>query len=520
MPATPLDPASPPVSPTISVPEQAPAALRAGAALLLLLLALCGIALLLSASMARDVTFDEDPFLAGGLMVANGLLPYRDFAFLQAPLQAFALAAVFKLSGGWYVLSGRLLTFTLSVVSAALLWRLLRRLGADRVLGGVLLAACLASPFLATPLASARNDMLALTLFLAGLLLHLWAGDRSWTGRFAAALLMGLAVEAKLSFLFGPVALLAHAAFAPRRRLLPVLAGTLLAAVPMLLLVGAAGTAAVGFALFGDHALATADWYRQQGQEAGLDAPVRLQMVLTWLFNGGNLTLLVMSVALTLITFARKRNWKRPGQLLVFMLVGAAALAFLQVPSWAMYFAVLAPLLACCIAHLHRITTHLADPVRKRVLALVAALPVLPVLLAQGPEIARFARGDWAGLRAHRTALAVAAALPPNSPVATLFPHLVMDASPVPLAFASGPMVFRAGDSYTAAQLARLHALSPGTLAAAFAQDPPAAIFAGAYAGVFHTPMDQALTDFAEKAGWRLVLTAPDGGRLWVNAGR
>ena len=498
-----------------------PPPLSTGARAVLLLLAAGLVFLLLAACMARVVTYDEDQYLAAGLMVAQGKLPYRDFVYLQAPLYPFVLGAVFKVAGGYYLLAGRLLTFVLAVVSAAVLWRLLRRLGAGHTLAAVLLAACLASPFLASPWSNTRNDALPLCLFLLGLWCKLAAGDREDRGgfvlRFAAALLLGLAAEAKVSYVFGPAVLLVHACFAPRRRLLPAVLGVAVAAVPAVLLLGAAGLEPMRFGLLDFHLTASPDWYRQQGLDAQLEAPVRLQMLLGWLVLGGNLTLLALSVTLMLLTVARKRNWKRPGQLLVALLAGAAVADFLPSPSWAMYFAVVAPLLACCIAHLDRITTHLADPARKRVLVLVSALPVVPVLLLLGPDVARFVRGDWAGLGAHRTAVAVRAALPGGGPVATLFPHLVMDANPLLVPFVSGPFVFRSGGLYSPELLGRLHAASPGTLEAVLGREKPAGIFAGAYGTAFRAPMDAALTEYAEARGWRLVLTDPGGGRLWID---
>ena len=481
-----------------------------------MVLAAVGILLLLAAAMSRTVTYDEDQYLAAGLRVADGLLPYRDFVYLQPPLYPFVLGAVFKLSGGYYLLAGRLLTFGLSMVSAVLLWGLLRRLGAGLTLASVLMAACLASPFLASPLANTRNDVLPLTLMLAGLSLYLWAQDRRWWVRFAAAVLMGLAVEAKLTYLFAPVVLGVHALFHVRRRLLPVVLGTLVAAVPGLVLYRLAPDA-MRFGLFEFHVTATPDWYGRAGLGPLLTAPARLLALLDWLVLGGNLTLVVLAVVLSLITMARKRKWKRPGALLVLLLVGAAGMAFVPSPSWAMYYAATAPLLACCIAHLDRITTHLADPFRKRILFVVSALSVVPVLLLQGPEVVRFVRGDWVGLEAHRTAVAVRAALPKGGAVATLFPHMVMDANPVAVAFTSGPFVFRSGDLYSPARLAALHALSPDTVGAAFDRDPPAGIFAGAYATAFRTPMDRALTAYAERHDWELVLTDASGARLWVN---
>ncbi len=238
-----------------------------------------GVLSLFGAAMTLAATYDEDQYIAAGFF-AQTLLPYQDFIYLQAPLYVFVLAGLFKLSGGWFMLTGRLLTSCFSFASAALLWRLLRRLGAGQVLAMVLLLACLTSPFLASPLSNARNDALPLALMLAGLLLHLGAGGRFWR-QAAAALLFGLAVEAKVSYLFGSAALGVHALFALRERLPPVVLGTLAAALPAVLCYAAAPEA-FRFAVLDFHLVATPDWYVQQGAGASLTVPVRLRSLLGW----------------------------------------------------------------------------------------------------------------------------------------------------------------------------------------------------------------------------------------------
>ncbi len=178
--------------------------------------AVIGVLMLFGAAMTQAVTYDEDQYIAAGIL-ARSWLPYRDFLYLQAPLYAFVLGGLFKLSGGYFLLTGRLLTFFLALISAALLWRLLRRLGAGKELAAVLMAACLTSPFLASALSNSRNDALPLTLMLAGLLLHLATGRGFWK-RMAVALLFGLAVEAKVSYLFGSAMLGVYALLNARER--------------------------------------------------------------------------------------------------------------------------------------------------------------------------------------------------------------------------------------------------------------------------------------------------------------
>ena len=129
-------------------------------------------------------------------------------------------------------------------------------------------------------------------------------------------------------------------------------------------------------------------------------------------------------------------------------------------------------------------------------------------------------RANWIGFIAHRNAQAVRDAVAANGTrggqVATLFPLYVIDANPVRLDLATGPFVFRSGASLAPGSPGVLHALTPGTLDAAFDADPPDAVYAGLYADAWPVPMDAPLIAYAERRHWPLVRTDALGGRLWV----
>jgi hypothetical protein len=388
---------------------------------------------------------------------------------------------------------------------------------------------------LLAPLANARNDGLPLFLMLAGLALHLWAEQRGnerrigqpavsrvglYAARFGAALLFGLAVEAKVSYIFAPAALGLHALFAPGRRMAPAVLGFGIAGLPAAYFYGIAPVQFL-FGLLRYHMSAPAAWYTAAGMEDQLLPGARLEALGDYAVLGGNLTLFLLAAALALVAMARRRKWKRPGRMLITLTVGATVCALLPAPSWPMYFAAVAPLLACCIAHLDRVTTHLAGAPRKRVLLLVASLPIVPFLVLQLMELPRLLdRGAWVGVAVHRNAQALRSALADagaaGGEIATLYPLWVIDANPVRPEFATGPFVFRSGDGFGTGLLARLHALSPGTLAAQFDADPPDAIYAGRFANAWRRPMDAPLAAYAEQHGWTPVRTDDGGGTLWV----
>lgn len=117
--------------------------------------------LLLAAAMTVGVGYDEDQYIAAGAL-ARRLRPYADFVCLQPPLYPLLLSALFGAVDGHHLLAGRALTWALSVASCGVLLGLLLRLGADRLLAAVLVAACVFSPFLLGPVGNTRNDILPL----------------------------------------------------------------------------------------------------------------------------------------------------------------------------------------------------------------------------------------------------------------------------------------------------------------------------------------------------------------------
>lgn len=240
-----------------------------------------------------------------------------------------------------------------------------------------------------------------------------------------------------------------------------------------------------------------------------------MQSLCQWLLEGGNATLIALAGAFCAVAMVRQRPWTSPSRLLLALLVGAILLGLMPSPSWSMYYAVAAPLLACCIAHLERAIGRGAYP---RILLFVVTLPALPMLIAKTAEVGHVLDPTkWVGLEAHRAAVDIRRALPRGGEVATLFPLAVLDASPVRLEFATGPFVFRSGNLFTPERLASLHALSPETLEMAFDRQPPAAIYAGLFAKRWSVPIDAALIRYAETHMWHLVRADRDGGRLWLN---
>lgn len=513
--------------------------------------------LLLAGAMTSGITYDEDQYIAAGVMARHSRL-YADFIHLQPPLYPLLLSALFGITDGHYLLVGRLLTWLLSMASFGLLFGLTRRLGAGRPLAALLVTACAASPFLFGPLSNTRNDILPLCLLLAGVALYLRADnhERRCRGFLAlAGLCIGLAATAKVSYVFGPVAVVLHTlsgrsgpAAGPARsaRLTPLLAGIGMAALPGLYHLALAPEGFL-YGLVEYHLSAPIAWYEGEGARDLLHATGRVAFLAELLLLGGNGTLTVLALVFAMIRRMQRRAATLPADLapppgtgglssangvpgasgLILGLLGGAALCgFLPRPSWPMYYAPVAPLLACWVALLHG-QIRAAGPHRLLRLALwVSLVPTASVLGLPLVAVTKLpAVAEWSGVAVHRNALAIRDAIRAaggaDGDVATLFPIHVMDANRVRAEFASGPFFFRTAHLLPPDRIARLRGTGPEELERFFAVEPPAAIFGGLYADRWRAPMDAALLEYAERHNYTLAKRdiaagGATGGRLYL----
>jgi hypothetical protein len=479
------------------------------------------IALLLAQALTAAIDYDEEQYVAAGFL-ARHLMLYRDFIYLQSPAEPLLLAAVYDIIGGYYLLTARLVTAALAILVYWLIGVLLRRYGVGQGLSVMLASIVMLSPFLDRPLATARNDILPLALFLGGLLLYLEAPKRRWTWFAAAGFCVGLAVEGKVSYVFAPIGLLVHAAcLRPRLpRLGPLAAGIAIAALPGLFYLAAAPDH-VWYDLVEYHMTAPFAWYQRQDQAQLLTPGYRLAALGVLLAWGSNASLTMLVVSLAAIRLYQHATDTGPAAappgLLGLLLAMAVLVGFQPSPTWPMYYAPVAPLLAALAASMFMRIRTFGPPALVPLLLLIAATPSLPPLghaLAALPGLARPL--SWPGIAVHRQAQALARTLGAagvTGDVATLFPSHVLDTETVRPEFASGPFFFRTADLLPPQRIALLRGASAERLDTLFDAAPPAAIVGGFAAGQWSVEMDDSLRDYALRHGYRP--TALEEKELW-----
>ncbi|MBY0284442.1 MAG: DUF2029 domain-containing protein [Sphingomonas sp.] len=417
------------------------------------LVGVAAVALLLALAMLRPIDHDESQYVAAALLSARGL-PYRDFAYLQTPLQPMLLAPVAALAEVWAWPVLRAVNALLGALTLAACFGAARAAGADAPRAGLavgLMACC--DIFLFTS-AVARNDALPGAL-LAGAL-WLIVRRQQDQGSSSEALLTGLllagAAAAKISFAL-PALAYGVWALADRRHRPGLL---VLGAAPVglwLAWVYAQAPDAFIFGVFTFPAKAPAEWYLAQGMPGKLSLTGKALDTLKFLALGPALMALVIA--------ARFPGRERIERLLDVLIVAGLIAALLPEPTWRQY---LLPILPPLFIRLALVWQRVPPGRGARIAAVIFAIgglapSVEAVIKATRGVPMAVALDQGAALR---TAFIAAGG---SGPVATLSPQLLpaarLDIDP---RFAAGPFYFRSLALLDAAHERRFHLVSRNRL--------------------------------------------------------
>ncbi|MFD1786038.1 DUF2029 domain-containing protein [Sphingomonas floccifaciens] len=438
------------------------------------------IATLVTLALLRPVDHDESQYVAATLLTAGEWLPYRDYAYLQTPLQPFAFAPIAWVSG-WLVWPAlRIINALLGALTVAAAWRAMRVAGVDPRVATAGAALFAASDILLFSAGTARNDALPAALLAMALVPMLRAerGEGSRGGAVLAGVLLGAAAAAKLSYAL-PAAVYGVYALVVRRHRPGWVA---LGALPAIMLVGwLAATSPVGF-VFGVltfPAAAPAEYYEAAGRGWKLTLGARVVDLVKFLALGPGL----LAMAILLLPLLKGRGWValrgadrllKPThpqplpiqggerRLLDLLILAGLVAAVLPSPVWRQY---LLPMLVPLFVRLG-IAWQARPPSRNwRIAAVVFACAGL------APSVEALAKGGNLG-----EGLAVARAIGPREGVATLSPQLLGRAPDA--RFATGPFYFRSSHLLDASQERALRLISQARLDG-LAANPPRFILVG-----------------------------------------
>lgn len=453
-----------------------------------------GALILASLAMVRPLDHDESQYVAATLLARHGVI-YRDFAYLQTPLQPLLFA---PLVGAWAFVELRLLNALLGAGCIVFVYAASRKAGTPwqaSLLAAALLACCDSFLFAA---AVARNDMLPACLLAAAL----WpmvaqARGPANAGRAAViGLLLSAATAAKLSYAL-PALAYGGLALADRRYRPGWL---LLGAVPPALLVAAtwAGApAAFAFDVLRFPTAAPEQFYAIDAAQK-LSVPGRAIDVLKFLALGPAL----LVSGLVLVDFRRS---SRLAVMLDALIIAGLIAAILPTPTWRQYLLVMMlPLFvrASLVPAFCRPATGLRIAGALFVVAglFPSALALIAAIRTKPPMLAAIDTGCT--LRSTMDRLHVA------GPVATLSPQLVAAAGrPIDPRFATGPFFFRSTGLLAEDEERRFVLIGRKNAAAQLSQSPPAAIVTGGEANWTSGSdrLDAVLANIAKRQGWTPV---------------
>lgn len=473
--------------------------------------ALMPVALILLA-MARPVDHDESQYVAAAVL-AWGKLPYRDFAYLQTPLQPLLFAPIAALAGALAYPALRLTNALLGAATIAAVYAAAREGGAPARVAYACAGLVATCDIFLFSISVARNDALPAAM-LAGacwLVLRTANGKGSRRVAMATGLLLACAAAAKISYAV-PAAAYGVYALVDRNHRPVALA---LGAAPLVALVGWLWSIAPGafwFEVIEFPARAPIDWYAGSANAAKLSILRKLLDTLKFLALGPAL----------LALWAVVRHGAREGagqrvsraHALDLLIVAGLLAALLPMPTWRQY---LLPFLPPLFIRLS-IAWHARSPgSAQRVVAIILACGGIAPSLE---SLVLAARNGLPMAGAARETTAIAAALDSagiTGPIATLSPQFVpATGRPIDPRFATGPFFYRSRALLDSTQARRWQMI--GSDAALPIIPPPAALLIG---GEDHWSSGNAAIDAALRRHppfdrWRRLPTASSRFRLYA----
>ncbi|MEO5809665.1 MAG: DUF2029 domain-containing protein [Sphingomicrobium sp.] len=467
-------------------------------------------------ALVRRHSYDEGQYVAATQLALHGL-PYRDFPYLQTPLQPMLFAPIAGLFADHIFLALRAANALCGTAAIVLLWSALRRAGAGErsaLAATALFAMC--EPFLFGA-AVVRNDALPVMLSCAALVSL--AGPPGRRAAFVGALAMGAAAAAKISYALPAAALVAMAIGGPKALkrhlpLMPTLAGM---AIPALF-VAALAAAAPGAFLYEVLIFPVEgprQWYIANGESA----------LLSWRHPGNFVLFGLFGPALAAVVAVAAAAWRersvKPathprrivfGGLLAASLIGA----YLPNPSFRQYWIPALPPLFLCLGLAFERWPELRSRRMTAVWATFAVAGVATSAVQLGAAL-------WSGSQAvelDRTATRINALMDRAGvigPVAGLDPDVFAGSRRfLDPRFASGRFLYRTYRQITPHQTRAWH-IATFADTDMLANDPPAAIitYRQTKSGTKNERLNSWIEQSAAAAGFRSA-GGIDNLRLWL----
>ncbi|MHA6722068.1 DUF2029 domain-containing protein [Sphingomonas sp. RS2018] len=449
------------------------------------------VAILVALAWTRGIDHDESQYVTAARLTANGLLPYRDYAYLQTPLQPFLFAPVAWVLDlpGWTWPGLRVANALCAAIAVTATWRAMRVASVSQRTATICAALFAATDILLFSAGTARNDALPAALFALALpaMLRAETGETTPRAAMLAGLLLAAAAAAKVSYALPAATYGIYAIAVRRHRPLWVAIG----ALPVVAFTGWLAWEAPGGFVFGTLTFPTeapAEYYVATGRAWKLSAAAKAVDLLKFLALGPAL------LAIVAITIRRGRRPSLAGLLFAAGLISAV----LPSPTWRQYLLpALPPLFLLLAMRWQALAPSRGWQAAFAVFAVAGLIPsVVASLTSAGMDTAR---------RESRALAATSA----QGRVATLSPQFLPAGLTPDPRFATGPFYFRSCDLVPAADEARLQLVSHARLDT-LASDPPDFILVGGEGRWTsgEDALDAQLERWAQANGWVRIPTA------------
>jgi 4-amino-4-deoxy-L-arabinose transferase-like glycosyltransferase len=465
---------------------------------------------LLAIALVRPLSVDESQYVASTALAARGLLPYRDFAYLQTPLQPMVFAPLQGLFAGHLLLAMRIANALLGLVAIMLVYGAARRAGASERSALAASAMLVACESFAWCVGVARNDLLPAALLSLGL--WLIVRGAGWI-RLGAGVAFGLAASAKISYAVPAAAVFLAGLWtadpAERRRQLWFAAGVVIGLVPTFVLAALAPRAFLAEAIVFP-ATAPTQYYTHIGKGWRLGLARFGQLLIAAAIGPA----LIASAEIVRRSWAEPRRWLGDPvrRTMIAAALGGLVSAGLNKPFQIFYLLPALPPLFVLTALVFSEGTA-RRPWRLGAWAMFIAAGFVPVA---GWFVHAAIDGLPPALDAERRSQALGAALRAQhveGPIATLAGQYVPRGYSVDPRFAAGPFLYRT-TGFVAPEQAREWRIATRDQPAILTERPPGAIVTGIYPDS-QPDLEAQLAAQARALGYRQAAQV-DGFAVWV----
>jgi hypothetical protein len=482
---------------------------------------------------------NEHMYIAASVLVAQGKVLYKDFAFVQTPYLPILYAALYRLFGvsSFYLLTSKLISCLFLAISSIAIFLMARRVLRGTAPSLSVVALFLLNMTIIDPASEVSNyiapvafSLVACYLFNASIEKRILPLGVALTG-----LLLAIAIGTKLTYativipfvatiLFHPLS--AEPAVTAKRRithaLFPFMAGAGVGLLPILFFLSDPESF-----LFNnlEYHVVNAKWREITGFTGPMSLVSKLVHAGQLFVRSDNLILLagiLLGLGLSVGSIQTLRQVVRrlpAGAVLAFLLVLIAVpTALTPTPSWPQYFAMPVSFLFLILIYSFASKSGEQSRLHRRVLIVL----VLAAVACNGLVVLRAMRDltqrdKWSGLRLHDISMNVRnvlrhRGLDGRGRIATLAPLLVIESNlPIYAELATGPFVYRIGDLLSPKQRKQFVGTSPGSMNGLLDRDAPAAILVG-----FERGLEKPLVKYAEVNQYRKVDVPGYGGDLYV----